>query len=121
MNSSGIHPAGDRILLKPEVVEEVSSGGIILIDESIKQGAMAQVYGQLVAVGPDAWTDYSAPFATVGDRVMFAKYGGLVVEGKDGEQYRVMNDTDVTAKIDADLQNAELNPRTSISKQKEVA
>jgi co-chaperonin GroES (HSP10) len=103
MNNSGLHPCGDRVVIKPEVVEKTSSGGIILMDDSVNRDAMAQVIGTLVAVGPDAWSDYSEPFAKVGDRVLFAKYGGLQNIGVDGELYRISNDTDVTARVDDDF------------------
>jgi len=120
MNNSGIHPKGDRILIRPEEVEETSQGGIILVKDTTQSEALAQVFGHLVAVGPDAWSDYSGPFAEVGDRVIFAKYGGLLMTGKDGVQYRIMNDTDITCGADEDLDVSSLNPRKSISKQKEV-
>jgi len=115
MNSSGIHPKGDRILLKPDTIEEVTQGGIILIDESVQQGAMAQVVGVLVAHGADCWSDYEEPFAKIGERVMFAKYGGKVTLGKDGVQYRLMNDIDITATVDADF-GEEVTPREPLRK-----
>lgn len=118
MNSSGIHPQGDRILIKPEEVEEVSEGGIIIIDEAREKYGMAQVFGRLVSVGPDAWSDYQGPFAEVGDRVMFAKYGGLQVVGKDGEMYRLSNDTDITAKVDDEVKSVDLRGRESLRKKK---
>ena len=111
MNESGIYPKGDRILLKPEEVETVTQGGIIIPDTQIEKYANAQVFGVLVDVGPDAWSDYSEPFAKIGDRVMFAKYGGLQVDGKDGCKYRISNDTDITAVVDADVEFAELESR----------
>ena len=120
-NYSGVHPAGDRILIKPEEVEKTSEGGIILVDEYTEKQGLAQVFGTLVAAGVDAWSDYEKPFAKVGDRVLFAKYGGLMVTGKDGVSYRLTNDTDITATVDEDVQNPDLAPRTSISKQKEKA
>lgn len=104
MNNSGIHPKGERILIKPEAVEKTSAGGIILVDKSVEQFANAQAFGTLVATGPDAWSDYKEPFAKVGDRVMFAKYGGLQVDGKDGEKYRLANDTDITATVDPEVE-----------------
>ena len=119
MNNSGIHPKGERILIQPEEVEKVSQGGIIMLD-SEKQG-LAQVYGHLVAHGVDAWSDYAEPFAAVGDRIMFAKYGGLLVTGMDGVAYRVMNDTDVTATVHEELGVDKIDSRQSISKQKEEA
>ena len=32
-----------------------------------------------------------------GDRVMIAKYGGVMIAGDDGQDYRIMNDADVVA------------------------
>jgi len=114
MNNSGIHPKGDRILIKPEELEEVSSGGIILANESHEKYSNAQVYGHLVAVGADCWSDYAEPFAQIGERVMFAKHGGCPVVGRDGEKYRVLNDTDVTATLDDDVTYFELNKRQRV-------
>jgi chaperonin GroES len=116
MNNSGIHPVGDRILLKPEAIEETTAGGIILTNESVEQGAMAQVFGTLVARGKDCWSDYQEPFAEVGQRVMFAKYGGKVTMGKDGVTYRVMNDIDITATVDEDLGKIDAKPREPLRK-----
>ena len=111
MNSSGIYPRGDRILIKPEEIEKVTSGGIIIPDTEAEKYANAQTFGELVDVGPDAWSDYTEPFAYVGERIMFAKYGGLKVTGKDGVEYRLSNDTDVTATVDKEVQFTELKGR----------
>jgi co-chaperonin GroES (HSP10) len=87
---------------------------------------MAQSIGVVVAVGPDCWVDhvergpdgvrtvgFSGPFAQPGDRVCFAKYGGLQVNGKDGQAYRIMNDVDITAKVDEEVDLTDLKPRTA--------
>jgi len=42
---------------------------------------------------------YSEPFAELGDRISFAIYSGRQCVGQDGEEYTVMNDTDITAKV----------------------
>jgi hypothetical protein len=31
----------------------------------------------------------------VGEHIVFAKYGGIEIKGRDGKQYRLMNDEDV--------------------------
>ena len=36
-NESGINPVGWRVLIKPQEVKEVSSGGIILTTETTKE------------------------------------------------------------------------------------
>ncbi len=60
--------------------------------------------GVVVAVGKTAWLDFkSEPWAKAGDRVMFAKYSGVILRGKDGQQYRMVNDEDVVALLDPEV------------------
>lgn len=96
----GIRPALDRVLVLPESLEEVTPGGLVIPATILDEHMQAQTAGTLMAVGPDSWTDYSGPAAEVGDRVMFSKYGGQIVLGKDGVEYRVLNDRDITGDID---------------------
>lgn len=130
-NRSGIYPAGDRILVKPDPIETTTEGGIVLPDSEADRYALAQTLGVVVAVGPDAWIHhvdrgpkgnmiskrgYQGPFAEPGDRVCFAKFGGMDVPGKDGEGYRILNDVDVTAKVDKEVDFSGWNrfmPRTA--------
>lgn len=97
-NPSGITPCGWRIVIKPEEVEKVSKGGIILFapSQEVKE-ALAQIYGQVVAIGPECFKTSSAPWCKPGDRVIFGKYAGLIFPGADGQKYRVVNDTDIVA------------------------
>jgi co-chaperonin GroES (HSP10) len=128
-NTSGIYPLGDRVLIKPDEIEKTSPGGIIIVDPE-ERHAMAQSIGIVVAVGPDCWVDhvevergpdgartrkvgFSEPFAKPGDRVCFAKYGGLQVPGRDGALYRIMNDVDITARVDDEVDFTDLKPRTA--------
>lgn len=137
-NESGIHPALDRVLIKPDDIEEVTAGGIIIPGSVNERHAMAQSTGVLIEAGPDAWTDYTevrywpngvdvmsittrgykGPAAKPGDRVAFAKYGGLQVEGSDGQVYRLMNDEDITAPIDAGVSFTELKSRKPMYERK---
>lgn len=104
MNNSGIKPLDVRVLVHPDPVEEVTKGGIIRVN--VEREKMAQVRGTLVAVGKNAWSEakenpaFEAP--QPGARVLIAKYGGIVIEGADGEEYRIMNDVDVTATIEGE-------------------
>jgi chaperonin GroES len=116
-NDSGIYPSGDRILIKPSKVETKTPGGIEIPDHVVDHYMMGQTDGVLVAVGPDAWDDVSGPYAKIGERVMFAKYGGQRVWGKDGEEYRMMNDKDITARLDEGVTFTEFQARVAISKQ----
>lgn len=126
MNKSGIHPVLDRVLIKPDEIEEKTEGGII-IPESVGQlHAMAQSIGTFIEAGPDAYCHYverdsedhivkrrgySQPAAKPGDRVAFAKYGGLQVTGKDNQVYRLMNDEDVTAIVEDGVSFTDLKSR----------
>jgi co-chaperonin GroES (HSP10) len=46
----------------------------------------------------------STPWCKVGDKVAFAKYAGLLYQGKDGVKYRMVNDGDITAVLDSDVE-----------------
>lgn len=96
-----IAPLGHRVLLKPDVVEEKSKGGIILHNELTKQEQQAQVVGTVLAIGPTCWADTPTgePWCKVGDRIVFAKYSGLRLwnpaEGKYRDDLVLINDLDV--------------------------
>lgn len=94
-------PAGHRVLVKPDPIEKVSEGGIIIQYENKNRVEEAQVTGTVVEVGPQAWKDFSdgTPWAKNGDRVLFAKYGGYAIEIEE-EYHRIMNDEDITAIIE---------------------
>ena len=105
-NVSGITPLLNRVLLKPLFVVNKSAGGIILAtDEMSEREQMANTTGEVVGIGPDAFKDegYNEPPIKVGDKIIFAKYAGLLYRGKDGVHYRMINDTDITGTLDSDV------------------
>ena len=129
-NLSGIHPSLDRVLILPDDLKKNYKGKIELPDQVEEHHAQAQSIGILVAVGPDCWIDhvekdaegritkivgYKGPAAVVGDRVVYAKYGGLQVPGKDGNLYRIMNDKDITALADEGVDFADLQSRKAFT------
>jgi chaperonin GroES len=114
-NKSGIYPTLDRILVKPIVLPK-KVGMIEMPDTVLETHMDAQMEGILVDVGPDAWSDYQGPAAVVGERVAFARYGGQRLWGTDGEQYRLLNDRDVTAKLDEGVTFTELQARVPMAK-----
>ena len=139
MNKSGVNPVGDRVLVKPDVINEKTEGGIIIPNEFKDKHQLAQMAGVLVAVGPDAWTHtvtvieryidgawkpverktsgYSVPFAEVGDRVCFAQYNGRNFEGSDGETYRLLNDEDITGTVSEAVDFTEMRSREPLGAQ----
>jgi len=95
-NTSGVIPCGHRILVRPIIVEEKSESGIILRTTALKdREQMAQTEGVIIALGQTVWHDQDAPWAAVGDHVIFSKFSGIVVPGADEVEYRVINDLDV--------------------------
>lgn len=101
VNPSGIMPTEYKVLIAPKITEEKSKGGIILPDTTKERDQHAQMEGVIVAVSPlafsyDNWKEDSRP-PQVGDRVLFAKYAGALVTGRDGVDYRIVNDKDVAA------------------------
>lgn len=103
MNNSGITPLDLRVLVKPDPVED--KVGSIFIPESHKEREEhAQIKATLVAVGVNAWAEAKAHPEFVapvpGTRVLIAKYGGILIDGADGEKYRIMNDADVTGVLE---------------------
>lgn len=83
-----------RLKVKPDPVEEVTSGGIILSAVTKERDQAATVTGTVVSVGPSAFE--GADVVSEGDRILFAKYGGLV-HREDDVDYRFLNDEDVVS------------------------
>jgi co-chaperonin GroES (HSP10) len=52
------------------------------------------------SVGDSAWLDQPSPWAKEGDHVIFGKYSGLIYDGADKKEYRIINDLDVVAIVD---------------------
>jgi co-chaperonin GroES (HSP10) len=99
-NTSGIHPKGHRVLILPDPVEEVTQSGIILsVGENRDRERLAQLKGTVIEIGNSAWHDQPSPWAEIGDHVIFGKYSGLIYQGDDDKEYRIINDLDVVALV----------------------
>ncbi len=99
LTSSGISPIVYNVVVKPEKVAERTTGGILIPDAVRDRDQYGEHKGVLVAISPMAfsfveWPD-DAPKPQIGQRVIFVKYAGTLVQGEDGDDYRVMNDKDV--------------------------
>lgn len=111
-NPSGIRPVKNRVIILPEEVEQTTASGIVLALQAQEREALAQIYGRIVAIGPECqghgsllrrlwrWVYSGEPFHpeyAVGDRIIFGRYSGLIEPGGDGAKYRIVNDRDVVA------------------------
>lgn len=107
-NTSGYYPAGYRVLVRPDPIDKRTKGGILLPETARDDHGRAQTLGTLVALGPFAWDRYPRHWAKPGDRVLFAKYGGLHLRGTDGADYRMLNDEQITAVVDPGVKISDL-------------
>lgn len=103
--SPGLEPMEYNILIRPEVFEERSAGGIIFSDQTKEAQEIATMRGRLVAVSPlafnfDGWPE-GARKPQIGDAVLFGKYAGVLQKGADGAEYRLCKDRDLAAVIAA--------------------
>ena len=103
-----LRPEGDKVIVKPDTAEKVSSGGIIIPDLARDQQQTAATRGELVAIGPEARLRFSegldgvdAHDAKPGQRVIFSKYGGSSIR-VDRQEYRILFDKDVICLIDGE-------------------
>ncbi|MBD3166760.1 co-chaperone GroES [bacterium] len=87
-----LHPLGDRVVIKAtEATEEKRVGGIIIPDTAKEKPQT----GEIVALGTD---DEVKENLKVGDKVIYAKYGGTEVT-LDGEDFLILGYADVLAKV----------------------
>ena len=90
-------PLGDRVIVKPIQREEVSSGGIVLPDTAQEKPQE----GEIIAVGPGRTADDGKRIvmeSKVGDLVLYSKYAGSEIK-EDGQEYLVLRESDILAKI----------------------
>lgn len=94
-NSSGIEPLDTKCLVLPDPVEEKTSGGIILSDQTKEKEAWKRQKCTLIAKGASAFSDWGNDKPEAGDRIFVAQYAGSKIEAEDGSVYWIINDEDV--------------------------
>jgi chaperonin GroES len=90
-----LKPLGDHVLVKPLSNEEKTEGGIYLPDTAKEKPQE----GEVIAVGPGRMLDNGTrvePEVKVGDKVIYAKYGGTDIKVGDVE-YLIMRESDILA------------------------
>ena len=103
-NETGIMPIDLKVLVRPVTLEETTEGGIVIPATSREREDMAGIKAKLIAVGAQAFEAIKdkdqRPKA--GMLVSISKYAGYLIKGKDGEDYRLINDGDVVAVLDGE-------------------
>lgn len=90
-----LKPLGDRVVVKPVEQDEKTAGGIVLPDTAKEKPQ----HGEVLAVGTGKLLDNGERVALevkVGDRVLYAKYGGTEVK-LEGETYLILRESDILA------------------------
>jgi len=91
-------------LIKPDSVEDKTSGGIILPDTVKERQQSAIDRGILIATGEGFFEDYRGPKPKIGDRVIYGRYSGslITITDEDGKrvEHRLCNDDNIVAIIE---------------------
>ena len=93
-----LKPLGDRIVVEPIEQEEITAGGIVL-PETAKEKPQQ---GKVLAVGPGARDDDGKRIAMdvkVGDKVLYAKYGGTEFK-LDRKKLLILRESDLLAIVE---------------------
>jgi chaperonin GroES len=92
-----IRPLDDRVVVEPMDAEEMTAGGIVLPDAAQEKPQR----GTVLAVGPGKLLDNGQRgelSITVGDEVIYGKYGGTEIE-MDGDEVKILRESDILAKV----------------------
>ena len=91
-----IKPLEDRLVIKAVEAEQTTASGLVIPDTAKEKPQE----GEVVAVGPGRFNDDGderVPMdISVGDRVIYSKYGGTEVK-HGGEEYLILSARDVLA------------------------
>ena len=87
-----IKPIGDKVVIKPIAVEEVTKSGIVLPGSAQEKPQQ----GEVIAVGDGIYHNgIKIPMELkVGDRVVYGKFGGIDVK-LNNEEVIIMSEKDV--------------------------
>jgi chaperonin GroES len=93
-----IKPLDDRIVVRPLDAEQTTASGLVIPDTAKEKPQE----GEVLAVGPGRWDDdgeHRIPLdVSVGDVVLYSKYGGTEVK-YSGDEYLILSGRDVLAII----------------------
>jgi len=91
-----LEPLADRLVVKPIEREEKTKAGIYLPDTAKERPQE----GEVIAIGPGRLSEDGKRIAMdvkVGDRVIYAKYGGTEIKIED-EELVILRESDILAK-----------------------
>ena len=94
----GVKPVDERVLIEPLEEQERKVGGIIIPDTAKERPQM----GKVIALGDDIPKKEGGKVLSeilkVGDKVIYAKYGGTEIK-HDNKEYLIVSRNDVLAVV----------------------
>jgi chaperonin GroES len=94
-----LKPLGDRLVVEPIEQEDTTSGGILL-PETAKEKPQE---GRVIAAGPGKLDDSGKRVkmeVKVGDRVLYARYGGTEIKLEENKKGLILKESDVLALVE---------------------
>ena len=92
-------PIGYQVVVRPEKFKEKTSGGIILPPSNIDKEQQAARVGEVIAVGPLAFSGEAKGDVKIGDKVIHTRHSGLLVQDGNDNECRIIDDIDVRAVV----------------------
>ena len=93
-----LQPLEDRIVVRPNESEATTASGLVIPDTAKEKPQQ----GEVLAAGPGRRSEHSGELIplgiSVGDRVIYSKYGGTEVKHK-GDEYLILSARDVLAVV----------------------
>jgi len=93
-----LKPLGDRLVVEPKERENTTASGLVLPETAAEKPQE----GEVLAVGPGRRDEKGGGISmdvAVGDRVLYAKYGGTEVK-VNGNKLLILKESDVLAIIE---------------------
>lgn len=94
-----IEPRTTMVLVKPKKLEE-KRGHILVPKSALIREQHAVTEGKVIAIGPDAWSEFADIGSEIGDHVAYAQYSGFyVTDSITKTEFILINDVDIKATL----------------------
>lgn len=102
MNTSGITPIGYNVLVKQDETSAQTKGGLYLPDAEVEREKFRGTRGEVMSCSPAAFEDFPKDMdrPVEGSRVIWARNAGVLIDGVDGGEYRLLDEKDILGLLD---------------------
>lgn len=90
-----LRPLGYGVLVKLDLINEKTEGGIYLSPQTSERETRGQCTGIVMGLGHKAYDDSEKAWVKKGDRVFFRRYAGPFIKVSDDESFMVLKDVDI--------------------------